>query len=1335
MPPKAGKAAAAGSGQQLLTRFFGGAAAAAAVVVERGGGVGGEGEEQERRPEAEEEQVHEREQLAEPDSAEVDTRHVRRGRDTFPRAEDVRNFGHWSTRLTLPQAMPRRAWNSWMVWNRLFLDELNKEAETVLERHGKERDARLYKDSLDAMCELWLVWEAVAVIPLAGREKGMVKRIQSAYRRVCDAMAGEPNARRAMLVEAKKMIREKSRLPSARAQRREEAGEDDPRTLTRLRRRVMQLVRNGQVGKATKILHAGGAVASFSEDTIERLQKLLPEGPARLEAKTKLGPKEVVTITTHRVMSIPRGEVDNGTAAGPDGITGAFLYPLLQYRETAEPLARMMTILARGYIPDGLLADVLRACRLIPLIKPDGGVRPISISGVVSKLTSKLLMDNVVLSDELTRLFPDLQLGVGAPAGIERGICAMQAEWDQRRANGTNDDVAVALIDCTNAFGSRDKAEMLAVLDRQEQGKIRQLIPYVEFMCREPTAMLVHDGAKLGSILSHTQGCRQGDPISPLVFSLSCQEGFSNIVAAAGEGSRGLGVMDDLSVIAPIDNAMDSIEYMLANPPLGLRMNNRKTVLLIPRHRELTPEQEQRVRELGVHVARGTARLVGGIIGDVYDPEAQEDEEWKKMVEKEEATRKRFMLMMDRLRLPAQVQLQMLKQSWLARDGFLARLTVPSLLEPMAKKRDEEVCAQACRILGLGHMEVFDSPNRRRQLQQPVALGGFGIVSLQETSGSAFLASRLGALALDRQKLWERLRGTRQWEEMEKEWGRMWQGIQEKSKRVAKALVKTLNMPERNAQKRRRPPMPSLEELATKMQKKDELVKMALQAAKKAARSKGSVAVSLGLKAKKDAGVAFTERKVEKIAGWRTKWKEREDKDEVVKKIRAALDRSEEGNFTFLTTRSVLRVIRLQHQFSRTQQDSFVVGRWRELRERVLDTATTPTAPMEERWDEVRAGIEFLRFTALLDTSTGWLWRVVPTSPATTIRDIQLQMAARARIGLPPRIGLVHCPWAQHAKYWPLPANTNVNGAFLLDPSHHAVCKEGLSRKGNATQKHNMISQALQEIAEEAGCATQWEPPVSDLIDSVVRALASGEGEASRALLRGKQRHPLGGEEADLSIDGFHLRRPLLIDVRVQAINTAGHLRYVWGKCSPSGTPDMTIAHTLKHVEADKNKLYAGKARRTLEEQGDPRLAGYDGNHRDGPLYLWDINFVPTVVSDLGNMGASMRRMLKELAVQAAKQELQAMRRMDDDKLQESLIREHQNNIRGRMAVAAANAMYQAFLTYNNPRAQRGGGGGEQGRVPHQEQQEGGQPVEEEDHQGQEYDMRRGGRREWEIRE
>ena len=173
----------------------------------------------------------------------------------------------------------------------------------------------------------------------------------------------------------------------------------------------------------------------------------------------------------------------------------------------AARLAPVVNWLARGGAPEAS-ARHLAGARLIALLKPNGGLRPIAVGEVLRRLVAKCMCGAVkVQAREL--LWP-LQTGVAVPKGVECSVHVLR-QWCERHRHSP--DRVLLKLDFANAFNRVNRAAVLrAVHDR-----FPQLLRWVQWCYRSPADLRFGD---LDPLLSR-EGVQQGDPLGPLLFALS----------------------------------------------------------------------------------------------------------------------------------------------------------------------------------------------------------------------------------------------------------------------------------------------------------------------------------------------------------------------------------------------------------------------------------------------------------------------------------------------------------------------------------------------------------------------------------------------------------------------------------------------------------------------------------------------------------------------------------------------------------------------------------------------------------------------------------------------
>jgi len=150
--------------------------------------------------------------------------------------------------------------------------------------------------------------------------------------------------------------------------------------------------------------------------------------------------------------------------------------------------------------------------RLVPVNKPGGGVRPIALTEVFTKLAGKVLLH--LNSEAIRAVFSPIQFGVGISAGIEKVVHAVNASTALRPEND------VVLLDFRNAFNKVSRAHAL----RETHRLFPQLYNYFLACYGAPSNMWLGSGDHNFEVVKSVTGARQGDSLGPLFFCIGIHQ-------------------------------------------------------------------------------------------------------------------------------------------------------------------------------------------------------------------------------------------------------------------------------------------------------------------------------------------------------------------------------------------------------------------------------------------------------------------------------------------------------------------------------------------------------------------------------------------------------------------------------------------------------------------------------------------------------------------------------------------------------------------------------------------------------------------------------------------
>ena len=187
-------------------------------------------------------------------------------------------------------------------------------------------------------------------------------------------------------------------------------------------------------------------------------------------------------------------------------------------------LTRWTNCLLAGQL-DRRLSPWLCGAPLTALLKPSGGVRPIAVGETLRRLTSRLCC--TAARPSLPNLFlRSGQVGVGINSGLEAAIHTLRLFL---KRHGGDDDLCCLKLDMHNAFNECHRSAFLHRIRRD----LPEIVAWVQW-CYSSAAEL-HFGVH--RILS-TAGVQQGDPLGPLLFSLTLLELLDAIGPVEGLSSQ-----------------------------------------------------------------------------------------------------------------------------------------------------------------------------------------------------------------------------------------------------------------------------------------------------------------------------------------------------------------------------------------------------------------------------------------------------------------------------------------------------------------------------------------------------------------------------------------------------------------------------------------------------------------------------------------------------------------------------------------------------------------------------------------------------------------------------
>ena len=482
----------------------------------------------------------------------------------------------------------------------------------------------------------------------------------------------------------------------------------------KLAKSVSSKLEEGNYKGAVRLLCSGDVPAAATEFNAAALRLKHPSAPVDRRSvqcsrdSTSYGP---LTATVKEVrdalLSFPAG-----SSGGPDGLTAQHLKDMVyaegELGQLITSLTQFVNVLLKGNVP-AEVTPIFFGGRLIALSKKDGGLRPIAVGYTLRRLAAKVA--NTYACTKLADFLSPLQLGVGTAGGMEAAVHATRQYLQH-----LSPDHLIAKLDFKNAFNSVRRDAMLETI----ASTIPELFPFVHAAYSDSSVL------KFGSYsIDSNEGVQQGDPLGPLLFSLTIHSLLVNC-----ESDLRIGYLDDITLGGLTSMVTSDVSRLKSDAAkLGLELNVSKSEIISAENDCIIPTELSNF----VKVRPSDAMLLGSPLSTM---EALTSTLSKRINDLKTATK--------RLRLiHSHDALVILRHS----------LSLPSLLHNL----------RSAPCFGHYLLEIFDNTVREslseilnqnikdhhwQQASLPVRNGGLGIRSACQLAPSAFLASLAGTAEL-----------------------------------------------------------------------------------------------------------------------------------------------------------------------------------------------------------------------------------------------------------------------------------------------------------------------------------------------------------------------------------------------------------------------------------------------------------------------------------------------------------------------------------------------------------------------------------------------------------
>ena len=247
----------------------------------------------------------------------------------------------------------------------------------------------------------------------------------------------------------------------------------------------------GQINSALRYLSEDDSrgVLPLTDDVVRQLREKHPDAQRAKLGSLLFGPVEDITDSVYQGINgelVREAALRTKGSGGPSGVDANGFKGILackSFKRTSITLCESIATLTKRLCTefgDPLTIEPIVACRLIPLDKGNGDVRPIGVGEVIRRIIGKCVTSYRVAKQDVINVSGAMLVCAGQKSGGEAAIHAM---LDIFEADETD---AALLVDASNAFNSLNRAAAL--------NNIRVLCPliatYVANTYRVPAPLL-----------------------------------------------------------------------------------------------------------------------------------------------------------------------------------------------------------------------------------------------------------------------------------------------------------------------------------------------------------------------------------------------------------------------------------------------------------------------------------------------------------------------------------------------------------------------------------------------------------------------------------------------------------------------------------------------------------------------------------------------------------------------------------------------------------------------------------------------------------------------------
>lgn len=403
------------------------------------------------------------------------------------------------------------------------------------------------------------------------------------------------------------------------------------------------------------------------------------------------------------------------SGGGPSGIVWEhFVFLCRKDKDVFGLIFDIAARVARGDLT-GEARQLLLLGRLHALAKEGGDVRPIVVGEVLVRWISSALA--LQYRPVFHKILQPLQVGVASKGGLDVVLRELKT------LSALHPTEIIIGFDVKNAFNSVSRACILKAV----RDSVPSVFPYVAFLLAD-CSKLIYDGDNR-YVISSAEGVRQGDSLSPALFSLAIHSLLKSLSVLRGVRLVRAWADDISALVTDVESGVDAMKHLEASLlSVGLSLNYSKCVAFCA-DRSIDMSL---LGALGVRVSNEGLIVLGVPLGSPSFIRA----ELQRILDSHAPLLTRVS---DFPR--SQLAFQLLSYCCASRINHLTRVCDSLEVSAAAEVHDQAIIKTLLKIVGSSQSAVLLHPATVALIHQPIQYGGLGLRATATVVDAAQVAS------------------------------------------------------------------------------------------------------------------------------------------------------------------------------------------------------------------------------------------------------------------------------------------------------------------------------------------------------------------------------------------------------------------------------------------------------------------------------------------------------------------------------------------------------------------------------------------------------------------